>query len=112
MKRIHQWLMENNYIDVDVDSWLFWFDLESWKYKKKKPAKIKWNEAVYHLTNVVYILCGNMNKQTETAMKEIFQIPKGSKFQKLTKNNIQRDVDPYKTLYNMIEYSERNIKDL
>ena len=112
MKSIHQWLKENKYIDVDVDSWLYWFDLQSWISKKKKPAKIKWNKAVYHLTNVVYILCGNMNKQTETAMQEIFQIPKGSKFQKLTKENIQKDVDPYKSLYNMIEFSERNIKDL
>lgn len=113
MKAIHQWLKENKYIDVDVDSWLYWFDLQTWNNKKKNPAKIKWIGAVYHLTNVVYLLCGNnMNKQTETAMKEIFQIPKGGKFQKVTKKNIQRDVEPYKSLYSMMKYAERNIKDL
>ena len=114
MKAIHQWLKENKYIDVDIDSWLYWFDLQTWNSKKKNPAKIKWIGAVYHLTNVVYLLCGkNMNKQTETAMKEIFQIQKkGGKFQKVTTNNIQRDVEPYKSLYSMMNYAERNIKDL
>lgn len=112
MKAIHQWMTENNYIDVDVDSWLFWFDLQTWISKKKKPTKIKWNKAVYHLTNVVSILCENMNKQTETAMKDAFQLPNGGEFQKKTAGNIQRDKEPYKSLYNMIEFADRNIKNL
>ncbi|HRG19190.1 MAG TPA: hypothetical protein PLP39_08875 [Flavobacterium lutivivi] len=112
MKAIHQWLTEKKYIDVDVESWLYWFDLQTWINKKKKPVKIQWIGAAYHLTNVVYILCENMNKQTETAMKKAFQLPKESKFQKLTADNIKRDKEPYKSLYKMIEFSDRNIKDL
>lgn len=112
MKAIYQWLYENNYIDVDVDSWLYWFSLQSWINKKQKPAKIKWTKAAYHLPNVVYLICGNMNKFTEAAMKKSFTLQKSSKFQNLTTNNIKSNKEPYKSLYNMIGYKERIIKDL
>lgn len=111
MKAIHQWLTGNSYIKVDIESWLYWFDLQTWINKKKNPSKIKWIGAVYHLTNVVYLLCGNMNKQTETAMKNIFQIPEGREFQKVTEKNIQKDVEPYKSMDSMMNYAERFIKD-
>lgn len=112
MKAIHQWLQANKYINVDIDSWLYWFSLQTWLNKKKKPSKIKWTNAAYHLPNVVYLICGNMNKFTEKAMQKSFTLQKGSKFQKVTTNNIKRDKEPYKSLYKIIEYAEKNIKDL
>lgn len=112
MKAIHQWLQANKYINVDIDSWLYWFSLQTWLNKKKKPSKIKWTNAAYHLPNVVYLICGNMSKFTEKAMQKSFTLQKGSNFQKVTNDNIKRDKEPYKSLYKIIEYAEKNIKDL
>jgi hypothetical protein len=101
---IHTYL-SGKYIDVDVDSWLYWFSKQTWTNKKEKPKRIKWIGAVYHLTNVVYLICGNMNIQTETAMKKAFELPKGAKFQSLTVKNIKGDF--YTDLKNMIVWAER-----
>ncbi len=111
MTAIHQYLKENKYIDVDevVGSWLYWFSLQSWQYTKKNPTKIKWIGAAYVLTNVVYILCGNMTKETEQAMKNAFVLAKGKKFQK--KTNIDFSKKPYKSIGEKINFAERYIKD-
>lgn len=111
MKEIHQYLFENEYIDVDINSWLYWFSKQTWNNKKKNPSQIKWIDAAYHLTNTVYLICGNMEVYTETAMKKAFKLPTGRKFQKNTLNkekNQMRDKEPYKSLYHLIEWSERN----
>jgi hypothetical protein len=114
MKALHQWLTEKNFIDVDVDSWLYWFNLQTWINKKKQPIKIKWIGTAYHLPNVVFLICGNMNKQTETAMQKSFILPKGSNFQKMTitAKDKKRSIEPYKSIYNIMEMADRNIKDL
>lgn len=111
MTEIHQYLKKYKYIDVDevVGSWLYWFSLQSWQYTKKNPTKIKWIGAAYVLTNVVYILCGNMTKETEQAMKNAFVLPKGKKFQK--KTNIDFSKKPYKSIREKINFAERFIKD-
>ena len=105
MIEIHKYLSEKKYIDVDVDSWLYWFSKHTWTNQKKKPSTIKWLEAAYHLTNVVYLICGNMEVQTESAMKKAFKLPTGSKFQKLTTKNINGDF--YNNIKNMINWAER-----
>ena len=114
MKAIHKYLSDKDYIDVDIDSWLYWFSLQSWINKKKKPAKIKWLAAAYHVPNVVYLICGNMQKSTKIAMENSFSLPKGSKYQNmtLTENDPKRDKEPYKSIYNMMEMAERELKDL
>lgn len=113
---IHKYLSDEKYIDVDVDSWLYWFSKQTWINQKKKPAKIKWIAAAYHLTNVVYLICGNMEKSTETAMKKAFVLPKGANFLKMTivlepktetqrkKNNNKLNTD----IKNMLNWAERN----
>jgi len=112
MKAIHQYLYDKKLIDVDevVGNWLYWFSLQSWQDTKRKPAKIKWIGAAYVLTNVVYILCENMTKETEQAMKNAFKLPKGSKFQK--KTNIDYLKDPYKSIIEKFNFAERYLKDL
>lgn len=114
MKAIHQYLYEEMYIEPDEASWLYWFDLQPWLSKKKKPSRIKWKKASSVLSNVIYILCGNMGVKTETAMKSTFVLPKGTNFQKMTitKKKPQSDKEPYKSIHNMIEFAERYIKDL
>ena len=107
MKAIHQYLSDGKYIDVDVDSWLYWFSLQTWTNKKKKPSIIRWTRAVYHLTNVVYLICDNMNIQTITAMKGAFNL---KDIPKLTKQNIKGPF--YNDLKKMIGWAEREIKDL
>lgn len=82
MKAIHQYLYEEKYIEPDEASWLYWFDLQPWLSKKKNPGRIKWNKASYHLTNVVYILCGNMAVNTEKVMERAFILQNGRHFQK------------------------------
>ena len=101
---IHTYLSENKYIDVDIDSWLYWFSKQSWINQKKKPSKIKWTGAAYHLTNVVYLICGNMEVQTETAMKKAFTLKTGN-FQKLTKDNIKGKF--YTDIKNILNWAER-----
>jgi hypothetical protein len=111
---IHTYLSKK-YIDVDVDSWLYWFSKQTWTNKKEKPKRIKWIGAVYHLTNVVYLICGNMNIQTETAMKEAFELPKGTKFQQMTivkepkteKQHKKNNNQLYTDLKKMIVWAER-----
>jgi hypothetical protein len=102
---IHKYLSDKKYIDVDVYSWLYWFSKQTWTNTKGKPKRIKWIGAVYHLTNVVYLICGNMNIQTETAMKKAFELPKEAKFQSLTVKNIKGDF--YTDLKNKIQWAER-----
>jgi len=82
MKAIHQYLYEEKFIEPDEASWLYWFDLQPWLSKKKNPGRIKWNKASYHLTNVVYILCGNMAVNTEKVMERAFILQNGRHFQK------------------------------
>lgn len=106
MIEIHKYLSNKKYIDVDVASWLYRFSKHTWTNQKKKPSFIKWIGAAYHLTNVVYLICGNMELQTETAMKKAFKLPSGSNFQKLTSNNIKGDF--YTDIKNMINWAERN----
>lgn len=108
MKAIHQYLYEENYIENDEPSWLFWFDLQPWLSKKKNPSRIKWNKASYVLTNVVYILCGNMGVKTDTAMKNAFVLPKGRDFQNKTVFNKAKE--PYKTILEKMRYGYPYIK--
>jgi len=105
MIEIYKYLSEKKYIDVDVDSWLYWFSKHTWTNQKKKPSTIKWIEAAYHLPNVVYLICGNMEVQTESAMKKAFKLPTGSKFQKLTTKNINGDF--YNNIKNKLNWAER-----
>ena len=108
MKAIHQYLYEEKYIEPDEASWLYWFDLQPWLSKKNEPSRIKWNKASYHLTNVVYILCGNMEIKTETVMKKAFVLPKGSHFQK--KTIIDKAKEPYKKIFEKMNYGYPFIK--
>jgi hypothetical protein len=107
MKAIHQYLSDNKYIDIDEASWLYWFSLQTWQNTNKKPSKIKWIGAPYHLPNVVYLICGNMNNQTKAALKTAFELKEVAK---LTKKNIKGVF--YDDLKKMIGWAEREIKDL
>lgn len=114
MTVIHQYLVDKKYIECDINTWLYWFTLRTWNDQNKKPQPIKWTGAAYILTNVVYQICGNMNKQTETVMQKSFVLPKGSNFQNMTitKKKPLNDKEPYKSIHNMMKFAERYIKDL
>lgn len=102
---IHKYLVDRKYIVVDINSWLYWFSKHTWIDNKKSPSKIKWIGAAYHLPNVIYLICGNMEKSTEEAMKNAFTLPSGKSFQKLTAKNIKGAF--YKDIENMLKWAER-----
>ena len=108
MKAIHQYFYEEKFIEPDEASWLYWFDLQPWLIKKKNPGRIKWIKASYHLTNVVYILCGNMAVNTEKVMKKAFILRNGRHFQK--KTIFDKSKEPYKKLYEKMEMAHHSIK--
>ena len=108
MKAIHQYLYDEGYIEFDEASWLYWFDLQPWLNKKKNPSKIQWNKASYILSNIIYIICGNMEVRTETVMKNAFSLRKGKQFQK--KTIFVRTKIPYKNIYEKIEMAHHSIK--
>ena len=107
MKAIHKYLSDEKYINVDIDSWLYWFGLKTWTNKKMKPQKIKWLAASYILSNVVFIICDNFKNDTERTMQNVFTLQKGGKFQ--NKTTVDRTKKPYKTLYEKIEMAEHSI---
>jgi hypothetical protein len=108
MKAIHQYLYEEGFIDYDEASWLYWFDLQPWGNKKKSPSKIQWNKASYILSNIIFIICGNLEVRTETVMKNVFSLRKGKQFQK--KTVFDRTKIPYKIIYDKMEMAHHSIK--
>lgn len=107
MKAIYKYLSVEKYISVDEESWLYWFGFKTWTNDKMKPKTIKWMEAGYKLSNVLYVICAGLGNDTKALMKVVFVLPTGTNFQ--NKTNIDKGKSPYVELYRIINMAEKAI---
>lgn len=105
---IRRYLVDCKYTDVDENTWRHWFGKVTWT-GSTKPGKINWYSASDLLSNIICLICGNFKVSTEKAMKKIFKLQKGKKFQNPTNARNQRGKYPYKRIYEIMEHAETKL---